>query len=184
MSRINWSILIVFGALVALYASLFFKSDSKAIVISEDSELFPNYRALNLNSRLYNQTGKLSHAVQATKMEHFEALGFAVFENPVYTLYLDNSQPWQVSAKEATLYDNHRIILENQVKIMNLDSNRFVEKIATDYVEIDLNKKTISSDQLVEISGPNFFVTSVGLVGNLNTQQYELREHVNTLVDP
>jgi lipopolysaccharide export system protein LptC len=117
-------------------------------------------------------------------MEHYEALGFAVFQNPVYTLYLDDGQPWQVTAGEGTLYTNNRIQLEKDVKIVNLRSQEYIKQITTEYIEIDLQDKTLSSDQKVTISGLNYEVNSIGIFGNLTTQQYELKDHVQTQFNP
>ncbi|MFT6269746.1 MAG: lipopolysaccharide export system protein LptC [Alphaproteobacteria bacterium] len=117
-------------------------------------------------------------------MEHYEALGFTVFHNPVYTLYLDNGQPWQVTAGEGTLYNNNRIQLEKNVNIVNLRSQEYIKQISTEYIEINLLDKTLSSDQKVTISGLNYEVNSIGIFGNLTTQQYELKEHVQTEFNP
>lgn len=184
MTRLGWSLILVFGALFGLFlSSLWNKTNIQSNQI-EDVELFPNYSALNLNSKLFDSDGNLSHQVSAAKMEHYEELGFTVFEAPIYTLYMRDREPWQVTAGEATLYDDKRIALENEVKIVNLHTDEFVTEIETSYVEIDLESKIIKSDQLVQILGTNYLITSVGLVGNLNTQEYELSEHVKTQVNP
>jgi lipopolysaccharide export system protein LptC len=161
-----------------------FGEDEEIPSTSEGSPLVPNYQAVNLNSKLYDKSGKLSHEVAAQKMEHYQELGFTVFDGPVYTLYLDDGEPWQISANEGTLYNNNRIQLEKNVKIVSLRTQEFVREITTEYIEINLQDKTLNSDQLVNISGPDYRVTSLGLIGNLTTQQYELKEHVQTIFYP
>ena len=184
MNRVGWSIFLVFSAVLALYLPILFEVEPDNLEAPSDLALIPNYQAVNLNSKLYDKDGELSHQVVATKMEHYEALGFAVFENPVYTLYVDNGEPWQVTAMEGTLYTGSRIQLERNVKIVNLRTQEYVRQITTEYIEIDLKNKTLHSDQTVEISGDDYLVTSVGLFGDLTTQQYELKEHVKTEFNP
>lgn len=184
MNRAGWSVLFIFAAVGALYVSILFQDPKEESTEKGDRELIPNYSALNLNSKLYDKNGKLSHEVAADKMEHYEELGFAIFENPVYTLFLDDGQPWQITAQEGTLHNNNRIQLERNVKIVNLRSEEYVKAIATEFIEIDLESKTLFSDQVVEIKGQDYLVTSVGLFGDLVTQQYELKEHVKTQVNP
>lgn len=184
MNRIRWSIVVIFTTVFALYVPLLFEETFDETTEKGDRELIPNYSALNLNSKLYDKEGRLSHQVAAEKMEHYEELGFAIFENPVYTLFLDDGQPWQITAMEGTLYNNNRIQLERNVKIVNLRSEEYVKAIATEYIEIDLQSKTLFSDQLVEITGQDYLVTSVGIFGDLVSQQYELKEHVKTQVNP
>jgi lipopolysaccharide export system protein LptC len=184
MNRITWSIAIIFTAVLLLYLPLLFEDEELQVTSEQDIELIPNYQAVNLNSKLYDKEGRLSHQVAAQKMEHYEALGFAVFHNPIYTLYLDDGQPWQVTADEGTLYSNNRIQLEKNVKIVNLRSQEYIEEISTEYIEINLQDKTLSSDQKVTISGLNYEVNSIGIFGNLTTQQYEFKQHVQTQFNP
>lgn len=184
MNRIGWSIALIFSAVLILYLPILLEGEPEQTSLDGDIALVPNYQAVNLNSKLFDENGELSHQVAADKMEHFEELGFTVFENPVYTLFLNDGQPWQVTANEATLHNNNRIQLEKNVKIVNLRSEDYVKEIKTEYIEIDLQQKTLSSDQIVTISGVNYDVTSVGLFGNLSTQQYELRDHVQTEFNP
>ncbi|MGK0371860.1 MAG: lipopolysaccharide export system protein LptC [Glaciecola sp.] len=184
MNRITWSIAFIFTAVLVLYLPILLEDEEQKIANSSDVELIPNYQAVNLNSKLYDKEGKLSHQVAAERMEHYEALGFTVFHNPVYTLYLDNGQPWQVTAGEGTLYNNNRIQLEKNVNIVNLRSQEYIKQISTEYIEINLLDKTLSSDQKVTISGLNYEVNSIGIFGNLTTQQYELKEHVQTEFNP
>ncbi len=184
MNRIGWSIVLIFTAVFLLYIPILFEDEATVEQTEQDVELIPNYQAVNLNSMLYDNDGKLSHQVIAEKMAHYEELGFAVFRKPVYTLYLDDGNPWRVTAQEGTLYDNKRIQLENDVKIVNLQTQEYIKEITTDYIEIDLQDKTLKSDQVVTISGVDYIITSVGMFGDLNTQQYELMDHVQTEFNP
>lgn len=184
MNRITLSIALIFTAVLILYLPTLLEDEVSEVANDDVLELIPNYQAINLNSKLYDKQGKLSHQVAADKMEHYEALGFAVFHKPIYTLYMDDGQPWQITAGEGTLYDNNRIQLENDVKIVNLRSTEYIKEITTQYIEINLVDKTLTSDQKVTISGLNYEVNSIGIFGNLTTQQYELREHVQTEFNP
>ncbi|WP_371194915.1 LPS export ABC transporter periplasmic protein LptC [Glaciecola sp. SC05] len=184
MNRIGYSIAFIFTVVLILYLPILFEKEEAPSVSTDGAELIPNYSAINLSSKLYDKSGKLSHRVAATRMEHFDQLGFAVFDNPVYTLYLDNGEPWQITADEGVLYNNNRIQLEKNVKILNLRTDEYVKEITTEYIEINLQDKTLSSDQLVNISGVDYTVKSIGLFGDLATQQYELKEHVQTQFYP
>lgn len=184
MNRIGYSIAFIFSVVLLLYMPILFEEEEAQSNNNDDSPLVPNYQAINLNSKLYDENGRLSHQVAATKMEHFDELGFAVFDDPIYTLYLDNGEPWQVTADEGTLYSNNRIQLEKNVRIVNLRTDEYIKEITTEYIEIDLQNKTLSSDQTVNILGVDYQVKSIGLFGDLATQQYELKEHVQTQFYP
>jgi lipopolysaccharide export system protein LptC len=184
MNRITWSIALVFTIVLVLYVPILFEEEEQLTPDDSNLELIPNYQAVNLNSKSFDKEGRLSHQVAATKMDHYETLGFAVFQNPFYTLYLDDGQPWQVTAGEGTIYSNNRMQLEDNVKIVNLRSQEYIKEIRTEYIEINIVDKTLSSDQKVTISGLNFELKSIGIFGNLTTQQYEFKEHVQTEFNP
>lgn len=180
MNRIGLSISLLFTAVICLYLVILFSGDEGEQAVIDEASIKPTYRAINLNSKLYDDAGRLSHQVEAKSMEHYQPLGFMVFEYPLYTVYLEESAPWQVTAEEGTLYENNRIQLERNVKIVNMNDTDYVKQISTDYIEINLNDKTLSSDSRVVITGDSFNVQSIGIKGNLTTQQYKLTQNVQT----
>jgi lipopolysaccharide export system protein LptC len=144
----------------------------------------PNYQATTMLSTLYDEEGKINHQVFASKMEHFELLGFTVFKQPQYTIFLKAHQPWRVEASEGTLYEDNRIQFETDVLITSVDEQGYVQSIRTNFIEVNLNDKTMTSDQPVVITGQNYIISSNGLTASLETQQYELLDHVQTVYQP
>ncbi|GLR72847.1 LPS export ABC transporter periplasmic protein LptC [Agaribacter marinus] len=184
MSRIGLSIAIVFTVLLGLYMLMLFDDDKKINERVDELVLTPTYEAVNLDSKLFDENGVLSHQVAADKMEHYQPFGFMVFDNPVYTVFLESGEPWQITAEEGTLYESSKIQLERNVVISNLNTTEYVKEIKTEYIEINLTDKTIYSDQAVEMIGEDYNVRSIGILGNLATQQYELKQHVQTQYFP
>jgi lipopolysaccharide export system protein LptC len=171
-----------------------------------DRELTPDFIAEALKSDIYTESGQLSHAIIADRMEHYAKLEVTHFELPSYTLYpknnstnnnkpkgsrLDNSTaisppkkvsyPWKLSAKEATLYKNNRVILNHRVHLTATDENSLIKEIHCKYLELDLNTNIISSDQTVMVQGRDFTMYGSGLIIDLNTKQMTLTEHVRTI---
>jgi lipopolysaccharide export system protein LptC len=108
-------------------------------------------------------------------------LGFVNFTNPEYTIYLQSDgSSWQLNADEGTFYDNNRIELVNGVQIRNLQPEDYIQTISTNFIEIDLLTKTITSDEPLVISGANVIINGRGFEANLETQKYELKNHVQT----
>ena len=62
-----------------------------------------------------------------------------------------------------------------------IDDAGFVRRITTNFIEIDLDAKTMMSDQAVNIMGKDFTINSNGFTANLETQKFELLNHVQTL---
>ncbi len=147
-----------------------------------DQQLEPDFIAESLESSVYNAQGKLSHVIKAQRMEHYAELEFTHFEYPQYTLFpKNNAHSWQITAKEATLYNNNRVILETRVRLVATNKNSLIQEINCKYLELDLNSNIISSNQTVMIQGKDFIMYGSGLIVDLNTRQMTLTEHVQTI---
>lgn len=153
-----------------------------------NTELVPDFIAETLNSNIYNKDGKLSYGISANRMEHYADLAVTHFEYPKYTLYPKfplsagkESSPWQISAKEGTLYSNNRVILENRVKLISTDKNSLIQEIHGKYLELDLKTNIISSEQTILIQGKGFTMYGSGLIVDLNSTKMTLTEHVQTI---
>lgn len=185
MNRITLSISLLFILVLVLSMTTWFSEEAPLPPSEQEIAWQANYQASNMRSTLFNQHGQVNHKVSAAKMEHFELLGFTLFSQPHYIIYVeDQPYPWQITASEGTLYEDNRIQLETDVQIRSRNAEGFVQQITTSFIEINLTDKTMHSDQPVEISGPDYIIQSNGFVGNLANKQYELNNHVQTIYQP
>ena len=185
MNRLSLSILILFIITLAIYVPGWIETDPDLPINEQEEAWQPNYQANNMRSTFYNKLGEINHLVFAEKMEHYQLLGFTLFHLPQYTIYVSNQpNPWQVTADEGTLYEENLIRLETDVEIITTDRQGFVQKITTQFLEINLDDKTMMSDQAVKIEGQNYIINSNGFTANLETQQYEFKDHVQTVYEP
>tara|TARA_A200000113_G_scaffold125177_1_gene112673 strand:- start:209 stop:787 length:579 start_codon:yes stop_codon:yes gene_type:complete len=184
-NRLGVSISALFSLAVLMYLPTWMEEPEKDVRQQQSDALKPSYKAKNLATTLYNQDGMLNHKVFAESMEHYDQLGFVFFQQPRYTLYTDNANaPWVVTAKEGTLYNNELIQLEKAVTIENKTDNDFVKNITTEYIQINLENKQMTSDQPVKILGAQYVILSNGFNADLRKQEYELLDHVQTTYSP
>ena len=185
MNRVTLSIGLLFILVIATNLPDWLADEDITPQTETETAWQPNYQASEMLSTLFDKDGRLSHQVFATKMEHFDMLGFTLFKQPQYTIFVaSQTSPWQVSAKDGTLYEDNRIQLENNVEIRNQDEQGFARTIRTDFMEINVIDKTMESDQPVQIFGQHYVINSNGFRANLTTQQYELLDHVQTIYQP
>ncbi|QJR80245.1 LPS export ABC transporter periplasmic protein LptC [Alteromonas pelagimontana] len=185
MSRLGISIAALFVMALLMYLPVWLAEPDETQRSKGLDALRPAYLAKNLTTTLYDENGKLNHQVFAKSMEHYDLLGFVLFEEPEYTVYVEeNAPPWQVTANEGTLYNNNLIQLESDVIIKSLSQEDFVQTITTDFIKINLEAKTMASDQPVEIHGVEYVINSNGFKANLQTRKYELIDHVQTIYSP
>ena len=182
MKRLYSLVLFVLFLCFITYSLIEWRSAKQEQTDTIDRQLEPDFIAETLSSSIYNKEGQLSHIIDAQRMEHFSSLEFTHFEYPEYTLYPKNSsKPWILTAKEATLYSNNRVILESRVRLVAADNDSLIQEINCKYLELDLNTNIISSDQTILIQGKDFTMYGSGLIVDLNTTQMTLTEHVQTI---
>jgi lipopolysaccharide export system protein LptC len=182
MNRLN-SLALFFLLLSALvYGIIEWRSAS----IEEDTlivdEQRPDFIAEKLQSKIYSELGKLSHTIEAERMEHYSDLAVSYFELPNYTLYPQKEgQPWKVSAQEATLYKDNRVELKSQVQIKATEADSLIKEIRCKAIALDLKTNIITSEQTVVVVGKDFTMYGSGLIIDLNTKQMTLTKHERTI---
>jgi lipopolysaccharide export system protein LptC len=193
MTKLNFLALLILLLGGMAYAIIEWRYSQTTPGESIEKELTPDFIAEALKSDIYTSLGQLSHSVVADRMEHYAKLEVTHFELPNYILYAKNSNqpkkasvekknfPWKLSAKEATLYKNNRVILNHRVHLTATDESSLIQEIHCKYLELDLNTNIISSDQTVMVQGKDFTMYGSGLIIDLNTKQMTLTEHVRTI---
>lgn len=185
MNRVTISISVLFILLLIIYVPRWLSSEAPLPANQSEEAWRPNYQASNMRSTLYDDDGTLSHQVYASKMEHYQLLGFTLFKQPQYTIYVENQRdPWRMNAAEGTLYEDDRIHLEMDVEIRTRNDEGFIQTIKTNFLEINLTDKTMTSDQAVEIVGQGFVINSNGFTADLMTLEYELSDDVKAIYAP
>lgn len=174
--------LIILSSAVIIYGIIKWQSNQQDSSVFIDNEMTPDFVAEQLKSHIYNDKGKLSHAINADRMEHYNNLALTYFELPHYTLYPKNEQlPWQISAIEATLNHNNRVILKHRVLLKSNNEDSLIQEIHGKNFQLDLNTNIVSSDQTIMVIGKDFTMYGSGLIVDLNTTQMTLTEHVQTI---
>lgn len=193
MTRLNFLALLILFLGAMAYGIIEWRNAQVMPDEGIKNELTPDFIAEALRSDIYTDIGQLSHTILADRMEHYAKLEVTNFELPNYTLYPTNNvpsssssskkqnYPWKLSAKEATLYKNNRVILNHRVHLMATDENSLIQEVHCKYLELDLKTNIISSDQTVMVQGKDFTMYGSGLIIDLNTKQMTLTEHVRTI---
>ncbi|MGJ8680672.1 LPS export ABC transporter periplasmic protein LptC [Paraglaciecola sp.] len=184
MNRVTACISLLFLLALGLSLPGWLNKEEVTPISQTEEAWIPNYQAKKMRSTLHDSTGKVNHQVYAEQMENYDLLGFTLFKQPEYLLFAQSSHPWKVNAIEGTLYEDQRLQFETDVEITSLNTQGYVQTIRTSFVEVDLLNKTMSSDQAVEIIGPNYVISSNGFTVSLETQRYELLDHVKTVYHP
>ena len=96
MNRVTLSIGLLFLLVIAINLPDWLADEDLIPQTETESAWQPNYQASEMLSTLFDKDGGLSHQVFATKMEHFDLLGFTLFKEPQYTIFVESqTAPWQ-----------------------------------------------------------------------------------------
>lgn len=178
MNRLGTAVI----ALLSLVAAWFwFAPEQTTLKITEDNELMPDYIAEQVVLRLYDDQGYLADLMQADRLEHFEQLGFTQFEQPRYTLFNEQHIPsWEMSSRFAVWFPEDKIMLEQDVILLNLIPGQLVDRIDSVELSILLPEKTVTTHEAVSIKGPGFIIKGIGLQANLEQKSLQLTSHLET----
>ncbi|WP_341502886.1 LPS export ABC transporter periplasmic protein LptC [Gallaecimonas sp. GXIMD4217] len=178
MSRATFFIILLFGAalLLAFWPGKD-KDGGRAVPTVED--LQPDGIAQDLVVSQYDDQGRLANRVKATTMVHYGQLEETFLEEPEYELFDEGAtSPWRIQARKGKVSQNRLVTLEDDVIISSQDPNQQIQRIETGLLQMDLDAKTLSSDDWVTISGPRFVMRGKGMTAELNGQKVRLLDQV------
>ncbi len=165
--------------MVWLWYPYLFTGETKPNVNNE-IDMAPDYTAHDLKQTIFDENGKISHKVSAKKMESYQDIGFTHFSEPTFIIYSED-ETWQIKAYEAILYENKKLLLEQDVEAVNLNPNAMIQKIAADQIEINILASTMRSEHEVKMTGPNLLIVGQGLNADLIQETLELINHTQTI---
>lgn len=172
-------LIILFIIIMAgLWLPYFYMPKKAAPKVDEIANV-PDYIAIDLKQTNFDQSGRISHQVKASKMSMYQELGFTHFEQPQFTIFSDEGV-WQLSAAEATLYDGDKLILEQDVTAQNLTPNAMLNLIQAASIEYLISTKLMTSKTAVTMTGPGLTITGQGLDANLDSEVIKLINHTKT----
>lgn len=187
----NWRIGLILSTIVLVLVFLFwrpFADDEDDEPVLDTEQLQPDFTAEGLFTRIFSAEGTLQHRIESSRMAHYSVIGLTELTQPTYrsTIQLsdDRSEQWKVRADKGSYFDDDRLLLEDNVRITNEDGQSYIQAIETDSLTINTLTQEITTDAMVLIYGPLFEMRGQGMRANLESQQLELNQHVETLYYP
>lgn len=139
----------------------------------------PDYQLDNIIRREYSKSGIPLRQLSAVSLEHYQELKFTYFQKPVYILYSQNkTEDWEISANESVIYDNNKLELEGDVKVISQTPTAWLDTLFVERLTVDLNQQTLASKSEVRGTSQSFDFSALGLTGDLKKQQFELKQNV------
>lgn len=173
MSRQNIVILLLFVASLAIWR--WFDSS-----VADGNDLHrmniqPNYTAQDLVTRHYDASGQLKEELRARHAEHYERLEMTELDAPDIRINDEQGKAaWHIVARHGTLNQDDNAWLRDKVQIISQDPTSVVQRVTTEYLEMDLPQKLLRTNLKVEMEGNGFHNQGVGFTGQLEQKVYQL----------
>ena len=171
---------IFFSAMGYMWQSL---KDNRAPVQAAPapSSTKPDYIAVNLTRTVYDTNGQRTQRLTADKMTFYKAQDKAVFKAPLLMLQSsENKGRWRISSESGILYNNQRLLLEQNVNAVNLTLTDPIDQITGDHIRIDTQASTMHSEHPVNLYGDGVVITGSEMTADLNQEHIELKKHAKT----
>ncbi|TXH65447.1 MAG: LPS export ABC transporter periplasmic protein LptC [Tolumonas sp.] len=135
----------------------------------------PSFTASSLHTYRYTIDGKLTDIFSADQTLYYQHNKVTEAVHPLLrTFETDGKEAWNISANSGKLLSQDRLLLKDNVLIKNKNPAINVDRMQTSYLEMDMNKNQISSDQPVSIDSPDYHVQGVGFHADLKTKRYQI----------
>nr|WP_282444703.1 LPS export ABC transporter periplasmic protein LptC [Idiomarina sp. ATCH4] len=162
-----------------------FGDDADGSNVTATRTMQPDFTAFGLETRIFENNGLLAHKIKSEKMAHYDQIGLTELEQPVYTVFSEQGKEiWRVNSAQGTFYDDQTLILEGDVEILALEPDTRIKQVLTEYLIIDLNNQSMSTEHPVSIHGPRLLIRGNGMSADLKAERMELKRHVKTIFQP
>ena len=142
----------------------------------------PNFTARQLTTMHYDSKGQLKERLESRYAEHYNQLEMTELEQPIITINDEQGHPiWRITGEKGVVNQCDNAILREQVKIDNLQPDSVVQRIRTEYLEMDLTNQQVRTNLKVEMDGPEFHNQGVGFKGQLKQKTYQLLSNSHAL---
>ncbi|MER2493299.1 LPS export ABC transporter periplasmic protein LptC [Catenovulum sediminis] len=154
-------------------------SQQPEVVTEYDPVAQADYTIEALSRRQFDENGHLHTQLDAEQLEHYQDLQFTYFQQPKYILYSSaQQQHWLIQANESVIYDNRNLELEGDVQVIASHPDEWFNTLYVEQLNMDLQAQTISTSSAVNAVADKLKFSGQGLRGNLQTQEFELINHV------
>jgi lipopolysaccharide export system protein LptC len=158
-----------------------------------DPSSFPNIYMQNVETREFNQTGKLHYKLSTPLVTHFQlqpegpsAQDYTLFDVPQMMFYdSDPDSPWQVTADTGRSESNGQLIrLLDNVLIQQQTPSRGLIQITTSELRVRPSDQFAETDKAVKMRSAKGQMDALGMDADLAQSRLQLRSQVKAVYDP
>ena len=144
----------------------------------------PVFTGRNTSNNNYDESGVRNYQINAKALERFAKTGETNFTTPHLFVFKDGeTKEWEIISDVGVLNKKHELYLSGNVIVKNLLPEAAFETMTTDSLTIELTTKDFMTEDVVNLVGPTFETTGVGMKGNFTSQQTTLLKNVQGIYE-
>ncbi|RYU69134.1 LPS export ABC transporter periplasmic protein LptC [Aliivibrio finisterrensis] len=151
--------------------------------IAPDQQV-PVFTGRDISNNNYDESGVRNYQIDAKALERFAKTGETNFTTPHLFVFKDGAlKEWEIISDIGVLNKKHELNLSGNVIVKNLLPGAAFDTMTTDSITIELSTKDFSTEDVVNLVGPTFETTGVGMKGNFTSQQTTLLKNVQGIYE-
>lgn len=177
--------LYIFLALLICIASFFILHHTQKPARSPQKKIIDNF-VIHASFTEYNKKGLLKTKMSAEKVTHFLPDNTTFFIKPVILTYMDNRDPWHITADQGTSdKTGSTIVLQGHVVVHKLATAKQASlTIKTSELTVYPKESRAITAKPVILSRPGTVIHATGFAANLKTGQYKLLSQSKVIYQP
>ena len=153
--------------------------------LTEQQSREPDYYGEGLFNRQYDTSGRLANTFVSAKSTHFPFNKMTEFSTPVLMTTDEDGKQWQLTAISGHIQDDeHTLYLNGNVEIRPLSEDADPLLIQTESLTYNSETRIAQTQDPVTITGAQATLTSIGMTMDIDRQQIEFNQQVNTRYVP
>lgn len=154
--------------------------------VSDVSQL-PTFIATDTEGAVYDKNGRVIRTLVSTKTTYFDKKTLYLFENPLISSYSyknNKIELWHMKGKKGHMITDKSAFISDNVLIYPGFEDSAIKRATADYLNYDFGLNMVTSEDLVNIYGNDFFATGTKFSFDLNSNVLKYKGNPNATYYP
>ena len=154
--------------------------------VSDVSQL-PTFIATDTEGAVYDKNGRVIRTLVSTKTTYFDNKTLYLFENPLISSYSyknNKIELWHMKGKKGHMITDKSAFISDNVLIYPGFEDSAIKRATADYLNYDFGLNMVTSEDLVNIYGNDFFTTGTKFSFDLNSNVLKFKGNPNATYYP
>lgn len=154
--------------------------------VSDVSQL-PTFIATDTEGAVYDKNGRVIRTLVSTKTTYFDNKTLYLFENPLISSYSYKNNKiklWHMKGKKGHMITDKSAFISDNVLIYPGFEDSAIKRATADYLNYDFGLNMVTSEDLVNIYGNDFFTTGTKFSFDLNSNVLKYKGNPNATYYP